>query len=63
MLKKLKHILNTYTDKELEDMDLWINSSQVVEMILIEEDSINLVTDNSEVKIDGYIEKERKNND
>ena len=33
MLKKLKDILNTYTDEELKELDLWINSSYEVKQI------------------------------
>lgn len=51
MLTKLKHILNTYTDKELEDMELWINSSFQISKIVIDEDSINLFQENSDITI------------
>lgn len=37
MLKRLKYILNSYTDKELESMSLWVNSQEMIEDILIEE--------------------------
>ena len=59
MIKELKHILNTYTDKELEDIDLWINSNIMIDGILIEEGSIDLITENSEIRIDGLIDKEK----
>lgn len=45
MLKKLRDILNTYTDEELKDMELWINSNGTVENIIIDDYSINLITD------------------
>lgn len=51
MLTKLKHILNTYTDKELEDMGLWINSSFQISKIVIDEDSINLFQEDSDITI------------
>lgn len=50
MLKKLKDILNAYTDTELEDMDLWVNSSCEIENILIDKYGIDLITD--DIKID-----------
>lgn len=63
-LKVLKGILNTYSDSELEDMDMWVNSKEQASYILIDEDNINLITKNTEVKIDGFIEQEgRKNNE
>ena len=61
MLKKLKDILNTYTDEELVDIDLWINCGDLVNRILIEDGYINLITDGAEIKVNGYIEQEGKN--
>ena len=60
MLKKLKDILNTYTDEKLEDMELWINSNEVIENILVDEDGIDLITNTAEIKINGNITKEAK---
>lgn len=51
MLKKLKDILNTYTDEELKDMDLWINSSVQVDEIIVDEISTNLITDDMRIDI------------
>lgn len=56
-LKVLKGILNTYSDSELEDMDMWVNCDSEVSYILIDEDNINLITKNTEIKVDGYIEQ------
>lgn len=61
MIKKLKDILNTYSDKELEEMDLWINSSDALSSILINEDSIDLITSQAEIRINGAITKEGNN--
>ena len=58
MIIKLRNILNTYTDEELKDMNLWINSNNIVDRILIDEISINLITDDTEIKLNGFIEKE-----
>ena len=58
MLKKLKDILNTYTDAELFDMELWVNSSEGISHIFIDEDNIVLVTADTEIKIAGAIEQE-----
>ena len=44
MIKKLKDILNTYTDEELEDMILWINSSDALSNIIIDETNIDLIS-------------------
>ena len=37
MLNKLKDILNTYTDEELKELDLWINSSYEVKQIIVDD--------------------------
>ena len=36
MLKRLKAVLNSYTDEELEKMDLWVNSTECAVAILVE---------------------------
>lgn len=60
MLNRLKKILNTYTDKELEGMDLWINSNEYVDTIIIDDVNINLITSDAEIKVNDMIEKERQ---
>ena len=51
MLKKLKHILNTYTDKQLDDMELWVNSCFRISKIVIDENSIDLFQEESDITI------------
>ena len=63
MLNKLKDILNTYTDEELDDMTLWINEAAKVSYILINEDNISLITTEAELKVNGYIEQEGTDKD
>lgn len=58
MLKKLKDILNTYTDNELEELDLWIDSRTKVDSIWVEDYNINLITDESKVEINNSLDKE-----
>lgn len=60
MLNRLKKILNTYTDKELEGMDLWINSNEYVDTIIIDDVNINLITNNPEIKVNDMIDKARR---
>ena len=60
MLKKLKDILNTYTDEELENMTLWINDTSELKYILFNDDSISLIANGIEIKVNGYIEQEGK---
>lgn len=55
MLKKLKDILNTYTDEELEDMELWVNSSWLIDKFIIDDHSIDLITD--DMRIDLKVEE------
>lgn len=58
MLKKLKDILNTYTDNELEELDLWIDSRNKVDSIWVEDYNINLITDEAKVEINNSLDKE-----
>ena len=58
MLNKLKDILNTYTDEELKELDLWINSSNIVKQIIVNDYSIDLITNDVDVRINGSISKE-----
>lgn len=58
MLKKLKDILNTYTDNELEELDLWIDSRTKVDSIWVEDYNINLITDEAKVEINNRLDKE-----
>ena len=58
MLKKLKAILNSYTDEELEKMDLWVNSTECAVAMLVDDNDIDLITNSAEIEINGYIAKE-----
>lgn len=58
MLKKIKAILNSYTDKELEKMDLWVNSTECVVAMLVDDNDIDLITNSAEIKISNRITKE-----
>lgn len=60
MLKKLKVILNSYTDEELEEMNLWINSTECAVAILADDSDIDLITNSAEIKINNKISKERE---
>ena len=58
MLKRLKAILNAYTDEELEKMDLWVNSKECVVAMLVDDSDIDLITNSAEIKINDRITKE-----
>lgn len=58
MLKKLKEILNAYTEEELDGIDLWIDSESEVKAILIDDNSIDLITANASIKINDLEIKE-----
>lgn len=51
MLKKLREILNTYYNEELEEMELWVNSSWQIDKIIIDDHSIDLVTDDLRIDL------------
>lgn len=56
MLVKLKHILDSYTDDELEEMALWIDSNDTIKSILVEDDDIVLITEDADLRINGMEE-------
>lgn len=58
MLKRLKAILNAYSDEALEEMDLWVNSTECVTNLLIDSYDIDLITNSAEIKINGATTKE-----
>lgn len=58
MLKRLKAVLNAFTDDELEKMDLWVNSTECAVAMLVDDNDIDLITNSAEIKINGLIEKE-----
>ena len=58
MLKRLKAVLNLYTDDELEKMDLWVNSTECAVAMLVDDNDIDLITNSAEIKINGRITKE-----
>ena len=58
MLNKLRDILNTYTDEELKELDLWVDSSYEVKQIIVDDYNIDLITNNAEVKVNDFVEKE-----
>lgn len=58
MLKQLKEVLNSYDDKELEDMEMWVNSNDTVNKFVVDDnESIDLITSNFIYKV---IEEENK---
>lgn len=62
MLNKLKDILNTYTDEELKELDLWINSSNMIKQIIVDDYNIDLITNDAYVKINDFVSKEADSN-
>lgn len=60
MLKKIKGILNSYTDEELDEIDLWVNSSKEVRAIIVDDYSIDLITEDTSVEVNGLKTKEAK---
>lgn len=58
MLKQLKEVLNSYSDKELEDIELWVNSNDTVNKFVVDDnESIDLITTHFIYKV---IEEENK---
>ena len=58
MLKQLKEILNSYTEEQLENMEMWVNSNETVNKFVVDDnESIDLITSNFIYKV---IEEENK---
>ena len=55
ILVKLKSILNGLSNEELKKYDIWINTYETVEMIVVDNNSITLVTDSDMLQIDERI--------
>ena len=49
-LLKLKHILNGLTEQELKDYDLWIDTENKIDAIVVDGTSITLLTDIENIK-------------
>lgn len=58
VLKNLKAILNGFTEEELQKYRLWINNGAAVNVIVVEENSISLITDSKELKIENFESEE-----
>ena len=58
MLKQLKEVLNSYTEEQLENMEMWVNSNDTVNKFIVDDnESIDLITSNFIYKV---IEEENK---
>ena len=58
MLKQLKEVLNSYTEEQLENMEMWVNSNYTVNKFVVDNnESIDLITSNFIYKV---IEEENK---
>lgn len=58
MLKQLKEVLNSYTEEQLENMEMWVNSNYTVNKFVVDDnESIDLITSNFIYKV---IEEENK---
>lgn len=58
MLKQLKEVLNSYTEEQLENMEMWVNSNGTVNKFVVDTNgSIDLITSNFIYKV---IEEENK---
>ena len=58
MLKQLKEVLNSYTEEQLENIEMWVNSNDTVSGFVVDDnESIDLITSNFIYKV---IEEENK---
>lgn len=54
-LLQIKRLLDSIPDAEIADTDLWIDCQYSVEAIVLEEDSITLLTDKDKLKYNDAI--------
>lgn len=52
-LIKLKRILISMTDKELKEMDLWINNEREIRAFAIDDNAISIFTEDTDLKVNG----------
>ena len=60
MLIRLKYLLNSYSDEELDEMQLWVNSDDEISNILVDEWSIDLITEDATIEVNEATTKEGK---
>lgn len=53
VLVRLKYLLNSYSDTELEDMELWIDNDVTIDIIAVDENAISLITDKEKIEVGG----------
>ena len=53
ILIKLKRLLNSIDDDELEDIELWVDNKAIPEAVVLDDDAIVLITNLKSVTIDG----------
>lgn len=54
VLITLKKLLNSMTDKELKEMDLWVDNKSGIQAIAIDDNAISIFTKDTELKVNGY---------
>lgn len=52
-LIKLKRILIAMTDKELKEMDLWINNEREIKAFAVDDTAISIFTESADLKVNG----------
>lgn len=53
VLIKLKRLLNSIDDDELEDLELWVDNKAIPEAVALDDDAIVLLTNLEQIMIDG----------
>lgn len=53
VLITLKRLLNSIDDKELKEMELWIDAADTISAIVLDKNSVSLITNTDKLKING----------
>lgn len=53
VLITLKRLLNSIDDKELKGMELWIDAADTISAIVLDKNSVSLITNTDKLQING----------
>lgn len=53
VLITLKRLLNSINDKELKGMELWIDAADTISAIVLDKNSVSLITNTDKLQING----------
>ena len=55
ILRKLKSVLDGLSEEELDNYGLWVDNKNTIDIIVVDENAISLITDSEKLTIEGKI--------